>query len=160
MPKYWESILEYLELCEIIDINLTYWSKHFAEAAECMGIVIIEIIFKSIISLKVLDNRRNLNILLYRGKIFNNENWIVSFVRNNIWIPYVYQFPHLHTVHNPQLDLIKTGFHHTQRASHSRDSTRRSFGVPESLPFSRCYDATKFHENSHRQHNFVTFLNH
>jgi len=56
---------------------------------------------------------------------------------NNIWIPYVCQSQDLHIVHNPQLNLIKTGFHHTQRASHSRDSTRRSFGVPEFLPFSR-----------------------
>lgn len=44
-----------------------------------------------------------------------------------------------------------------KRASHSRDSARKSFSVPESLAFLDTR-ATKFREDPHGQYNLVNFL--
>lgn len=73
---------------------------------------------------------------------------------NSMYLPIPAQ---LHTVCNSQLDLIKVGFHYTKRASHSRDSARKSFSVPESLAFLDTR-ATKFREDPHGQYNLANFL--
>lgn len=83
-----------------------------------------------------------------------------SFVRKrNIWMNFMYLsiLPHLHTVCNLQLDLIKTGFHHTASFAFpwfNMKVIRRSW-ISTFLEIL----ATKFRENSHGQHNSVTFLN-